>query len=155
MDEMTSAVLEDIVRVHGKKLYNPAYLICGDEALAEDLLQESFLNIYKAIPGFEGRSSYYIWAYKITLQTCLGSKGSDDKYNRAVNALQAKDEAQLEDSALADSSRAFPEDALLQKALLAEVREKCHYFMLFKLTDEQRIPLLLKDLFDFSYSDIA
>ena len=155
MKENASAILEDIVRLHGKKLFNLAYRICGDEVLAEDLLQESFLNIYKAIPGFEGRSSYYTWAYKITLQTCLNTKPAENRRNQAVTALRKKDEQNQEEYEIADEAAQMPEDAMVQKALIAEVREKCHYFMLFKLTDDQRIPLLLKDLFDFSYSDIA
>jgi predicted RNA polymerase sigma factor len=47
------------------------------------------------------------------------------------------------------------DDKLLQKALLSEIREKCHHFMTFDLTQEQRVTLLLRDLFSFSYEEIA
>ncbi|MEW5817969.1 MAG: hypothetical protein AB1798_21570, partial [Spirochaetota bacterium] len=48
-----------------------------------------------------------------------------------------------------------PNELLVEKALMAEIREKCHYFMTFLLTEEQRVALLLKDLFDFSYQEMA
>jgi RNA polymerase sigma-70 factor (ECF subfamily) len=63
--------VESIVKDLGTRLFNLAYRICGDEFLAEDLLQESLLQIHKALPSFRGESSAHTWAYKITLNTCL------------------------------------------------------------------------------------
>ena len=155
MNRSINDLLEDIVRCHGKQLYNLAYRICGDEVMAEDLLQESLLNIYEALPQFEERSSIYTWAYKITLRTCLNRNSRDRNRRDAERSLMKKDADNQEEIILADTAGINPDDDLVEKALITEVREKCHYFMLFKLTDEQRATILLKDLFDFSYSDIA
>jgi RNA polymerase sigma-70 factor (ECF subfamily) len=43
----------------------------GDSALARDLSQDIFINIWNAIPGFKGGSSYKTWIYRITVNTCL------------------------------------------------------------------------------------
>lgn len=43
----------------------------GDKELANDLTQEIFINIWNAIPGFKGASSYKTWIYRITVNTCL------------------------------------------------------------------------------------
>ena len=53
-DEMT---IESIVKKHGGRLFNLAYRICGDKFLAEDLLQESLLQIHRALPSFREESS--------------------------------------------------------------------------------------------------
>jgi DNA-directed RNA polymerase specialized sigma24 family protein len=37
------------VNEHGKRLFTPACHICGNETLAEDLLQESLLEIHRAL----------------------------------------------------------------------------------------------------------
>jgi hypothetical protein len=113
--------------------------------------------------------------YKITLNTCL--KHSRGKAMRAqVEAALRCLDSQEESSPLSGEAEAaggareatdgtdvpdapreaasaipIPDqavDALVEQALMAEISEKCHYFMTFLLTEEQRVALLLKDLFD-------
>ena len=148
--------IESILADHGKRLYNLAYRICGDQDLAEDLLQESLIEIDRALPKFRGESSSYTWAYKITLRTCLRHSRGRNPQEVAVSALQRLDEEGSGEAepAIPDAAPG-PEDLLVEKALMAEIREKCHYFMTFKLTEEQRVALLLNDLFDFSYREMA
>jgi len=43
----------------------------GDRELANDLLQEVFINIWIALPNFKGESSPKTWIYRITVNTCL------------------------------------------------------------------------------------
>ncbi len=40
----------------------------------KDLVQDVFLNIWKALPSFEQRSSIHTWVYRITLNVCMRSK---------------------------------------------------------------------------------
>jgi RNA polymerase sigma factor (sigma-70 family) len=43
----------------------------GDRDLANDLLQEVFINTWIALPNFKGESSPKTWIYRITVNTCL------------------------------------------------------------------------------------
>jgi RNA polymerase sigma-70 factor (ECF subfamily) len=43
----------------------------GDKELANDLLQEVFINTWIALPNFKGESSPKTWIYRITVNTCL------------------------------------------------------------------------------------
>ncbi|MEM9329438.1 MAG: RNA polymerase sigma factor [Bacteroidota bacterium] len=43
----------------------------GDRELTNDLVQETFLNLWKALPKFEKRSSPKTWVYRICVNTCL------------------------------------------------------------------------------------
>lgn len=43
----------------------------GDQDLTDDLLQETFINCWKALPKFEERSSPKTWIYRICVNTCL------------------------------------------------------------------------------------
>ncbi len=155
------ADIESIVREHGKRLYNLAYRICGDAELAEDLYQESLIAINQALPSFRGESTSFTWAYRITTRTCLRKRGALTGDSDARAALRRADHAGHtegdEEYAIETlpSDGMSPEEKLVHDALMAEIREKCHYFVTFSLTDEQRVPLLLKDLFDFSYREIA
>ncbi len=43
----------------------------GHEELAKDLAQEVFINVWNALPGFKGYSTYKTWIYRITVNSCL------------------------------------------------------------------------------------
>ncbi len=56
--------------------YSMVYQMClgfmkGDEDLASDLTQETFINTWRSLDRFKGRSSYKTWIYRITVNTCL------------------------------------------------------------------------------------
>ncbi len=43
----------------------------GEIDSAKDLSQDVFVNVWNALPKFEGKSSYKTWIYRITVNTCL------------------------------------------------------------------------------------
>ncbi len=53
------------VEMHAQGLYRLAYRLMGDEAEAEDVVQETFLNAFKSIDAFEWRSGLKTWLYRI------------------------------------------------------------------------------------------
>jgi RNA polymerase sigma-70 factor (ECF subfamily) len=53
------------------KVFRLAYSMLGDAALAEDMAQEVFIRIWKALPAFRGQSALSTWIYAITRNTCL------------------------------------------------------------------------------------
>ncbi len=61
------AALEQLVDLHGDKLFRSAVLLCGDEQIAEDLVQETFLRAFRAASNFRGQSAVFTWMYGILL----------------------------------------------------------------------------------------
>jgi RNA polymerase sigma-70 factor (ECF subfamily) len=53
------------------KVFRLAYAMLGDTGLAEDMAQEVFIRIWKALPGYRGQSSLSTWIYAIARNTCL------------------------------------------------------------------------------------
>lgn len=43
----------------------------GDKEFTNDLVQETFINLWNALPNFEGRSTPKTWIYRICVNTCL------------------------------------------------------------------------------------
>jgi RNA polymerase sigma-70 factor (ECF subfamily) len=43
----------------------------GDDDIANDLLQEVFISVWKNLEKFKGASTYKTWIYRITVNTCL------------------------------------------------------------------------------------
>ena len=54
----------------------------GDSALARDLSQDIFINIWNALPAFKGDSSAKTWIYRITVNTCLQYLRKEKKTQR-------------------------------------------------------------------------
>jgi RNA polymerase sigma-70 factor (ECF subfamily) len=60
-----------LVEQNQGQVYNLALRMLNDAQEAEDVLQETFLNAYKALPDFEGRSSLSTWLYRIASNASL------------------------------------------------------------------------------------
>jgi RNA polymerase sigma factor (sigma-70 family) len=54
-----------LLRNYEKRLQKAAYILCSGEA--EDLLQETYLAVFRSIRKFRGKSSFYTWMYRILL----------------------------------------------------------------------------------------
>lgn len=52
-------------------IYRVAVQILGDDQDAEDVLQETYLKAFRALPDFEGRSSLTTWLYRIAVNEAL------------------------------------------------------------------------------------
>ncbi len=58
-----------------------------DKAEVEDLYQEVLINLWKAFPQFEGRSTVRTWVWRIALNTCVSI---DRKKSRRKDTLPLK-----------------------------------------------------------------
>ena len=72
----------EIYSKYNRKIFNTAYRILGEEASAEDALQETMLNVYRGISSFRGDSKISTWISRITINVCLGMlrKGKKRQY---------------------------------------------------------------------------
>lgn len=56
-----------LVEQYGNRLLSSCYLILKDRQEAEDIVQETFIRVFKKIHTFKGNSSLYTWIYSIAL----------------------------------------------------------------------------------------
>jgi RNA polymerase sigma-70 factor (ECF subfamily) len=64
----------ELVRRHQGKVRGLLLRLCSDRTLADDLAQEVFIRAYRGLVGFEGRSSFATWIYRITYNVYLNHK---------------------------------------------------------------------------------
>ena len=60
-----------LVERHSRALFHLAWRITGDEAEAEDVVQETFLRAYKALDRFEQRAQVGTWLHRIAANAAL------------------------------------------------------------------------------------
>jgi RNA polymerase sigma-70 factor (ECF subfamily) len=60
-----------VVPAFRDRVFRLAYSILRERSAAEDAAQETFVRVWKALPGFDGRAQLGTWIYAITRNTCL------------------------------------------------------------------------------------
>jgi len=56
---------EELVERTYSAVYASLYRLCGDGDLAADLTQETYRKAWEALAGFDGRSQFFTWLYRI------------------------------------------------------------------------------------------
>ena len=85
----SSAELHELLTTHGARLLRAAYLLCGNEIEAQDLVQETFLQALKSAERFRGGSALYTWLHGILRNLCY-------RHFRAQKRFVFDEEAVLE-----------------------------------------------------------
>jgi RNA polymerase sigma-70 factor, ECF subfamily len=66
-----SEAFELVLERFKDKVFRLAFSMMRNETQAEDLAQDVFVRIWKALPGYHGGASLSTWIYTITRNTCL------------------------------------------------------------------------------------
>lgn len=112
-----AAAFEEVYRTHAGRLYGLILRMTGNQADAEDLLQEVFLAAHRKLDGFRGESALGTWLYRLATNHVL-----DHLRSRAAKTGQLTDGFDDDGPVLPDpGSRAIVEQTIahmdLERAL--------------------------------------
>ncbi len=62
---------QDLVNRYEGKVYRLSMRMLRNEQDAEDALQETFLQVYRGLKNFAGRSSFSTWLFRLATNVCL------------------------------------------------------------------------------------
>jgi RNA polymerase sigma-70 factor, ECF subfamily len=62
---------EEIFRKYAPRVYNLARRMLGNDADAEDVTQDVFVQVLRNLPRFRGESAFSTWLYRIAVNTTL------------------------------------------------------------------------------------
>jgi RNA polymerase sigma-70 factor (ECF subfamily) len=60
-----------LVRTYEDLVFRYAFKLCRDQEKAEEAFQDTFVNVYKRLDQFNGRSKFSSWLYTIVSNNCL------------------------------------------------------------------------------------
>lgn len=90
--EGDTAAYEELYRRHGSRLYNLAYRMLGSEGDAEDLLQETFLQVFRRVDTYKGDAALGTWIYRLAMNLCLdrlrSKAGRNDRQTSSVEDIR-------------------------------------------------------------------
>jgi RNA polymerase sigma-70 factor (ECF subfamily) len=109
------SAFEGLYRDHVGRVYGLCLRMTGHVQTAEDLTQDTFVNAWRSLSGYEGRSSFSTWLHRIAVNAVLASRRGP----RGRNHVSLTDEAgeQMEFAAEPAMDEATPID--IERAIAA------------------------------------
>jgi RNA polymerase sigma-70 factor, ECF subfamily len=134
---------EALVRRYRRRIYALALHIVGHASEADDIAQEVFLKAFRALPSFEGRSQFFTWVYRMTVNRSLNARR--DRARRGEDVLEGDPRIEL----------AVAVDARDNPGLAAELRQT--YARLLRALDalpaDMRTTVILVSLQGLSHGE--
>jgi RNA polymerase sigma-70 factor (ECF subfamily) len=144
-------LFHDLVKRYEQKLYNFSLRMCRNPSDAEDMVQETFLNVFRYLKDFRYETKFKNWLYRIAASTCIKK--------RRKSKFAPERELSLEEFIPKDETQAqtqTPEWALapLDSLLNAELSEMINQ-AIKSLPEKYRLVIVLRDLEGFSTAETA
>jgi RNA polymerase sigma-70 factor (ECF subfamily) len=140
-----------LVGLHEGMVYNLAARLIGDAEEAKDVAQDVFLQVYRTLGRFEGRSSLKTWIYRIVVNQCHNRhrfwRRRKKDCSRPLDELTPADQARL---VAGDRGQPSPYDEVRRRERSGRVQAA-----LLSLGFDHRAILLLREVEELSCETIA
>ncbi len=139
-----------LVDRYDKRLLNFVYRTVGDRERAQDLVQETFVRVYRHLHRFDQSKKFSTWIY-----TIAGNLAKNELRNRSRNPLvlfqTIKKNWEADHRPLEWEDTKFRPDELFRKRHLREMVEEA----VAQLPEHHRVVFVLRELEGKSYEEIA
>lgn len=146
-----------LVKEYESVVYSFAYKVCRDKEKAEEAWQDTFVNVFRKLNQFDGKSKFTTWLYSIVVNNCL-MKHRQSKLQQATVPIDVP-EGFHEDPVMdaeghvvqtIASWKDTPIDALMNKELRSLLDEAIK-----KLPVEYRMVFVLRDVEGQSAEEVS
>lgn len=137
----------ELVMRHSRTLFRVAYRITGNEADADEVVQDAFLRGYRSLEGFESRSNFGTWIYRIAVRCALDKVAG--RKRQEESRIGDEDDREQCEIQVADST-AGPDRLLLSREIAAIQQAAMH-----SLTPTERSAFVLRHMEDRTTEEIG
>ncbi len=151
INEGDSDLFNDLVHKYEGKLYNFGLKVCKNVNDAEDLVQESFINVFKSMKDFRHETKFKNWLYKIAANVCWKMKRKSrfaPEQEISIEEFLPSDHKSVDKKSSEWASA--PVDHLLNRELSARIKEGVD-----KLPEKYKLVLILRDMEGFSTEETS
>jgi RNA polymerase sigma-70 factor (ECF subfamily) len=144
---------EEIVQRYNRRIYNICYRFAGSAEDAQDLTQEVFIKMYRTLSSYDvDKGAFMTWVTTVTRNLLVDNfrKKKQDRMTDSLDAAPTEHEDAMPRSEQIPDKGAPPDARILNR----ETREMVHRG-LQKLSPELREAVVLRDLQDMEYREIA
>ncbi|MCF7973705.1 MAG: sigma-70 family RNA polymerase sigma factor [Phycisphaerae bacterium] len=149
-----TSAMERLILKYQNRLYNVILRICSNPDDAAELTQETFVKVIENIGRFQGKSSFYTWAFRIAVNLTINYCKRNARLG--LKSLDS-DESESGDQATGVLKDYLSNDKSPDPASIAQNRELCDLVMqsMTRLDEDHRTILVLRDIEGMSYSQIS
>ncbi len=144
---------EEIVQRYNRRIYNICYRFAGSAEDAQDLTQEVFIKMYRTLNSYDvERGAFMTWLTTMT-RNLLVDHFRKTKQDRITDSMDTAASEHEDAMPLSDQieDKGMPPDARVQSRETGKMVHEA----LQKLSPELREAVILRDLQDMDYKDIA
>lgn len=149
-----SSAMERLILKYQNRLFNTILRICANPEDAAELTQETFVKIIEGIGRFQGKSSFYTWAFRIAVNLAINHS---QRHRRiGFRSLDTEESGVGEGAALLLKDFLHNENAP-DPSGVAQNKELCEMVMLalMRLDETHRTVMVLRDIEGMNYAQIA
>jgi RNA polymerase sigma factor (sigma-70 family) len=88
----------NLVRRYQERLFNTVYRLLGNEADAQDVVQETFIKAYQSLNECRGRSQFFTWLYRIAYNAAIKQKKKRRGGDPSVPRDRAEDKRRIKEA---------------------------------------------------------
>ncbi|WP_292842738.1 RNA polymerase sigma factor RpoE [Methylotenera sp.] len=138
-----------LVDKYQRKLARLLSRMVRDQSEIEDIVQDTFIKAYRALPNFRGDSAFYTWLYRIGINTAKNYLVSMGRRPTVSTGVEIEDAENFEDG---DELRTMetPESSMMTKQIAQTVNDT-----VAGLPEELRTAITLREIEGLSYEEIA
>jgi RNA polymerase sigma-70 factor (ECF subfamily) len=143
--------LEDMIHLHGAKMYGVALQFMRNETDAREVMQDALVSVWNKIGSFEGKSAFTSWLYRVTANAALMTLRKRKRRENDVSldtAANDDDDMPLPALRLSDKSP-LPDNAALTGELGEQVRAAID-----QLPEPYRVVVLLRDVEELPMTEV-
>ena len=134
----------ELVRRYEDTIYRFAFKLCRDREKAEETYQDTFINVFRKLDTFDGKSKFSTWLYAIVTNNCLMKHRQASR--RAVEeSLEALDDPSSMPGGRFPSPIARWEDTPVSRLLDKELRIHLER-AIQRLPTDYRVVFTLRDI---------
>jgi RNA polymerase sigma-70 factor, ECF subfamily len=141
----------ELVKRYEQKLYNFSLRMCGDHSDAQDMVQDTFLNVFKYLKDFRYETKFKNWLYKVAASTCIKIKRKSKfapERELSLDEFLPGDNTELVEKV--PEWALMPLDKLLNEELAAVIQKG-----ILSIPKKYRMVIVLRDIEGFSTSETA
>ncbi len=144
------AAWEELVRLHTRRVYGLCYRFTGKDSEAQDLTQEVFLRVFRALASFRSvEGSFATWIARLTRNLLI------DHYRRTRNERVTDSIEEQLPGAEGRTGEKFRSSSRPDGAVAGREASELLQAALGKLSPELRETIILRDLQEMEYREIA
>lgn len=141
----------DLVQRHQHRVYSLCLRWLANEELAREVAQDVFLSAWRAMAEFREEARFDSWIRRIAVNKCKNARLSHLRKRRDRHDPIVEEPEDEDDKPLVVVSTDAPPDAPIDATQASEILQQA----LARIRDDQREIIVLRDLEDLDYEEIA